>query len=596
VYRRANMYVKRHSVQRGKNRYVYLRLVEAFRTESGQVRHRVLANLGREDLLKSSGQLDQLAASFTRLDPPAVGTRREVGTLLLVQHYLNKLELAKIVDQAVPMRGRAFLTHGEVISALVANRLSAPSPLYDVAGWASSSAMAELFHTPAELLNDDRLGRALEALAPVAEQVRSAAALTAIRKCDVVDATRLHLDLTTVRFSGAYERSSLVAKGWGADRRVARQIRAEQATTSNGVSLYFRPHPGSCAEVNVLSQALERLSKELPAAPLVVADSALGHLGNLCAAHRTGARFIVPLRANTGWLDRFVQDVGALDALHDLDYVSQREQTFPPDRRTRWRGLLQPWPVVDPVTETPIDLRVAFIWSSEEAASVSAARQRALEKACAALTRIGNGLGRRYYKTQQTVNAKITKVVDPQLSSLIRITTGTDDSGKPTLEWTLDEEAIREAGRFDGLYAVATNLCDPPHRSLTAHDVLVLYKDQWLVEQRHRDLKQTLRVRPVFLHNDDRILALASVLGLALLVFSLIEADLRARLDDKRTLPGLLPERRAAKPTGRSILNAFAGLGLTYTRKGIALDPLTSTQRQILELLNIPLPWLEAAS
>jgi transposase len=590
------MYVKRHSVRRGDKRYVYLRVVEAFRTDSGQVRHRVLANLGREDLLKASGQLDQLAASFARLDPPALGTRRDVGTLLLVQHYLNKLELAKIIDQAVPMRGRAFLTHGEVISALVANRLSAPSPLYDVAGWASSSALAELLHTPAELLNDDRLGRALEALAPVAEQVRSSAALIAIRKFDVVDATRLHLDLTTVRFAGAYEDSSLVAKGWGADRRVARQIRAEQATTSNGISLYFRPHAGASAEVSVLSQALEQLSKDLPAAPLVVADSALGHLSNLCAAHRTGARFIVPLRANSGWLEHFTQEVGSLDKLHDLDYVSQREQRLPPDRRTQWRGLLRPWSVVDPVTEKPIDLHVAFIWSSEEAASVSTARQRALDKLCAALTRIGNGLGRRYYKTQEAVDRKIAQVVEPKLSNLIRISTGTDADGKPTLDWNLNQQALCEASRFDGLYALATNLCDPPGRSLTAQDVLVVYKDQWLVEQRHRDLKQTLRVRPVFLHNDDRILALASVLGLALLVFSLIEAELRARLQGKHTLPGLLPERRAAKPTGRNILNAFAGLGLTYTHRGIALDPLTSTQRMILDLLDIPLPWPQAPS
>ena len=64
------MYVKRHAVVRDGKRYVYLRLVEAYRDESGQVRHRVMRTLGREDELKASGQLDQLAASFARLDPP----------------------------------------------------------------------------------------------------------------------------------------------------------------------------------------------------------------------------------------------------------------------------------------------------------------------------------------------------------------------------------------------------------------------------------------------------------------------------------------------------------------------------------------------
>ncbi|HEX4061295.1 MAG TPA: hypothetical protein VHY58_09780, partial [Streptosporangiaceae bacterium] len=57
-------------------------------------------------------------------------------------------------------------------------------------------------------------------------------------------------------------------------------------------------------------------------------------------------------------------------------------------------------------------------------------------------------------------------------------------------------------------------------------NVLKIYKDQWAVEQRHRDLKQTLKVRPVFLHNDDRIEALIAVIGIALLIFGLIEAEL----------------------------------------------------------------------
>jgi len=94
---------------------------------------------------------------------------------------------------------------------------------------------------------------------------------------------------------------------------------------------------------------------------------------------------------------------------------------------------------------------------------------------------------------------------------------------------------------------------------------LKIYKDQWIDEQRHRDLKQTLRVRPVFLHNDARIEALIAVIGVALLIFGLIEAELRAALGDATTLPGILPEGRAAKPTARAALAAFTGLCVTYT-------------------------------
>ena len=61
-------------------------------TSSGKVRHRVVANLGRKDALKESGQLEALAGSFARLDPPMAGTRRSVGPLLLVEHFLRELE------------------------------------------------------------------------------------------------------------------------------------------------------------------------------------------------------------------------------------------------------------------------------------------------------------------------------------------------------------------------------------------------------------------------------------------------------------------------------------------------------------------------
>src|SRR6266540_3414057 len=196
------MYVKRHTVRKGGRDYVYLRLVEAYRNQAGQVRHRLLRTLGREDQLKASGQLDQLAASFARLDPPRAGTRRLVGPLLLVACYLRRLGLVQLIDGLAPMRGRACLTHGEVIAALVASRLCSPSPLYDVAGWASSAAVAELLGVPGMLLNDDRLGRALEALAPVAEEARGRLALAAAARCGV-DMSRLHLDLTAVRFTDA---------------------------------------------------------------------------------------------------------------------------------------------------------------------------------------------------------------------------------------------------------------------------------------------------------------------------------------------------------------------------------------------------------
>jgi transposase len=585
------MYPRVKRVRRGDRVHEYVQLVEGHRVD-GKVRQRVVATLGRLDELKASGQLDRWAGAFARLDPPPVGTRREVGPLLLVAHYLARLGLVELVEGAAPMRGRSLLTHGEVIAALVANRLSAPAPLYDVSGWASQAAVAELLNVPAGLLNDDRLGRALEALHPVAEELRGRLLLRTLDRFDV-DAARLHLDLTTIRFAGAYPDSTVVKKGWGSDRRVARQVRTLQATTPDGVALYLRPHKGSEAELTCLGQALETLQTLTGPGLVIVADSAFGHLSSLCAADRKGLRFVVPLRADTGWAARFDTDVpGGPGALSDLEHVAERERGLPPERRTRWRGQLVDYPVTDPSEATHHDLRVAYIWSSEEATSVAEARERALTKAETELSRVRNGLGGRYYKTPEQVATKVARIVPARIETLLPVQIGTDPAGKPTLTWARDQNAITTAARLDGLYPLATNLEEPQ----TATEILDIYKDQWIVEQRHRDLKHPapLRVRPVFLHNDDRIEALIGVVGIALLIFGLIEADLRRWLPTgQQQLPGLLPEGRAAKPTGRNILAAFDGLSFTYTTTGPALDKLTPTQRQILALLDIPLPWIE---
>jgi Domain of unknown function (DUF4277)/Transposase DDE domain len=582
------MFVKETKVKRSGREYNYLQLVEGYRDENGKVRHRVVANLGRKDALKDSGQLEALAGSFARLDPPMAGTRRSVGPLLLVEHFLRELNVKEIVDGALPRSARSVLSVGEVACALVASRLCSPSPLYDVAGWASGAAVHELLGIPPALLNDDRLGRALETFAVYAEDLRSRVAAGAIERFGVT-AGRLHVDLTTVGVAGAYEHSALVAKGWASDRRVARQVRTLQACTSDGTVLYSRPDPGNAAELTLVGASLERLLAISGPGLLIVCDSAMGQPKTMREIDQAGVRFVVPLRASAGFRGWFLAEVGHA-ALRPVRYVPEREAKLPAELRTVFKGALRDWEIPGSDKHPPLKLRVAYIHSSEEATQVADARERALLKAEDALERMRNGLGGRYYKTQAQVERRIGQIIGVNITGLIDVRVTTHKS-KLTLTWHRNQEAITTAASFDGIYALATNL---PGR-ITAGKVLRLYKDQQIVERRHRDMKQTLKVRPIFLHNDDRVYALLSIVGISLLIFGLIEAQTRAALGPDQQLPGLLPEGRAARPTGRNILAAFQGLGLTYTHTGIQLDRLTDTQQHILDLLKIQSPWPQQA-
>ena len=188
----------------------------------------------------------------------------------------------------------------------------------------------------------------------------------------------------------------------------------------------------------------------------MILDSACGHPKTLCEIARAGLQFIVPLRAQTGFRERFLADVGA-GRLRALRYVSAREQQLPSKLRTKYRGALRDWEVTDPETGETRRFRVAYIHSSEEHREMAAARERALRKAEEQLQRVKNGLGGRYYKTRKQVETRVARIIDTNIEGLITTTTGTRN-GKPTLTFTRNQDAIAAAARTDGIYALATNL------------------------------------------------------------------------------------------------------------------------------------------
>ena len=580
------MYVKRHAVRRGSKRYVYLRLVQAYRDEHGRVRHRVLKTLGREDELKASGQLERLMGSFARLDPPMAGVRRDVGPLLSAWHFSSELDLIATVDRALPQRGASSCQWGRRSRRWSAAGCVLPRRCMTSPGGRRERRCRSCWGS-AGVANDDRLGRALELVAVYAEALRGTLAARAIERFGV-DAGRLHVDLTALRVCGAY-------RGLGAGRqRVG--ARAGGQTPGPGAggrdrrrSVAIRASGAGQRRRGVADRrSLQRLRELSGPGGVLILDSACGHPKTLCEIARADLSFIVPLRVQTGFRERFFTDVGHA-GLRAVRYVSQREQRLPTELRTRYRGALRDWELTDPETGESRRFRVAYIHSSEEHREIAAARERALGTAEQQLQRVKNGLGGRYYKTRKQVDARVARIIAPPIEGLITTRTATRN-GKPTLTWTRHHEAITAAAHTDGIYALATNL---PGARLTAGQLLRDYKGQQIVERRHRDYKQTLKVRPIFLHNDDRIYALTSIIGIALLIFGLIETELRKQLPDNELLPGLLPENRAAKPTRRNVLSTFQGLGLTYTHAGIELDRLTHTQRRVLELLQITPPWPE---
>ncbi len=90
----------------------------------------------------------------------------------------------------------------------------------------------------------------------------------------------------------------------------------------------------------------------------------------------------------------------------------------------------------------------------------------------------------------------------------------------------LDTDAIAEEEKYDGFYAVCTNLED------TGVDEIVrINKKRWEIEECFRIMKTEFKARPVFVRREDRIKAHFLTCFIALFIFRVLEK----RLDEKYT-------------------------------------------------------------
>ena len=99
--------------------------------------------------------------------------------------------------------------------------------------------------------------------------------------------------------------------------------------------------------------------------------------------------------------------------------------------------------------------------------------------------------------------------------------TATTKSGeKATVSYIIDEEKIKEEEKYDGYYAVATNLDDP------ANDILAVSHNRYKIEDCFRIMKTNFSGRPAFHWTQPRIRAHFLLCYTALLVYRLLECQL----------------------------------------------------------------------
>jgi hypothetical protein len=317
---------------------------------------------------------------------------------------------------------------------------------------------------------------------------------------------------------------------------------------------------------------------------LLVADSALVTTTNLAACVHAGVHFVARLPRTFGYEDNALQLEPA--QFQTLRYCSARAHRLPAVRRPRFWGAEGSLEVAVSGQDR-MRLRVVYVIGSEEREAARTSRAKLLAQAEQELETIARGLrqGGRRQAPAHVVRRVARAVSRGRVGDYLRTTLNADAS---ELCWSRDEVALAAAERRDGLYALVTNLSP---RQASAARLLRLFKEQAIVERAHHFLKGPLVVRPVFLHSNRRAAALISVCAIAVMVYGLVEAEVRRAIAPRRTIPGLLPEGRAARPTAPNIFAAFAGHGFQRVRSRDGLievpDPLSPAQKHLLTALGI---------
>ena len=130
----------------------------------------------------------------------------DFGPLALIVPLLQRLDLGPIIDRHLPPDPQLAFSHGRVLSLFLAARLCQPTALSNVPSWAERTGADHLWDIPADSLNDDRLGRALDAFFSQRHSILTAVAAAAIHNAEL-SLDRLHFDPTHLIFQGAYESS-----------------------------------------------------------------------------------------------------------------------------------------------------------------------------------------------------------------------------------------------------------------------------------------------------------------------------------------------------------------------------------------------------
>jgi transposase len=546
------------------------------------------------------------------------------GPLALLVPLLERLQIAEIIDRHLPPDPQLEYSHGQVLSLLLAARLARPTALVNVAEWADQTGADILWDIPADKLNDDRLGRALDALFTQRHSILASVAEQTLRVAHL-PRERVHFDTTHLLFYGAYETSQArpndlplppvtpsadfppahITYGHGAKDAKLVQAGVCAVVDDQGAVPLLGPVLGGNANGHrAIEEAFELLRTQLPPPPelLLVSDRGTFSAAHVARLHRHGYAVLcsVPWKDYRALFDQHRPQLHWQRASFLSVEQQRRRDTNSSLPREHYELAVVRHEVLDPDTKEAIPCRVLFVFSTADQKVCRQTRDKAVAQIRAGLEQVAATVQRGHpATTRSSIERRIAKLLGRKAAGRYFRwewvpLTAEEQAALPApargcrrathrFVFHYDAGAAEADARYDGYSALVTTA--PLTRS--ADQLFSYFKQQNYVELLHHQWKTPLAVRPVFLKSPQRVEALVCLLQIALTAYQLLERLYRQQVASDAP-------RREQRQTSESLLRQFRGYGLLVcpTRVGrvVSATRLTTTQRNILYRLGFATP------
>lgn len=537
----------------------------------------------------------------------------DARNLPIVSAYAERIGLVEEVDRLLDCEME--VSPGQVVLAMILDAISGRSPLFRMQESFCDKDLELLLgeDIPLSKLSDHTFGRVLERLSQVGTNRVLGAIAVRVVKSFSLDLSHVHHDTTSQSVYGdylLYERDDhgqpfVITQGFSKQHRPdLKQLVHSLLCVDHGIPIYSKAHDGNESDKNInrnlIPEMVKRMSKLGRKDFIYVADSALVTEKNLAAIDDWEKGFLFVSRLPMTYKEC---KSAIARAVHVNEWSELGQISSEPATSNRKPASYKAYETV--VTLYGINYRAAVFHSDAHDERRQKKVDKQIQQGLKEVAKITKEIEKTDYACLPDARAAALRIpgapfhrlaakIEPRPKYGIGRPRGDGKRKIKEMRYGLkitahlNEQMVEKARQEAGCFVLITNTLAEGTGSVSAKDLLTIYKDQHMVERNFAFLKDPVFVNALFLKSPRRIEALGLVLILALLIWRLMERTMRKNLaKDKEKVSGWAG-RETSRPTSFMMSTKFVGVFVLTSRTGRRLaKPLNHVQLKYLRLLEL---------